>query len=182
MRKYRALHREDYNAGMRDWRKKNSEHYRKWWRDFELKNKNARKEKSRSCRARMMRLNPSLVRERERNKQAKQRQRPEVRILGSLRARCWKALQGGRKESSTRELLGCSCVELRIHLEKHFRLGMSWENYGIHGWHIDHIKPCASFDLTDPAQQKQCFHFSNLQPLWRLENLAKGNSCPQPSA
>jgi hypothetical protein len=46
-------------------------------------------------------------------------------------------------------------------------------------WHIDHIVPCESFDLTDPAQQGQCFHFSNLQPLWARENLRKGTKKPE---
>lgn len=51
---------------------------------------------------------------------------------------------------------------------------MTWANYGKSGWHIDHIKPCASFDLSDPDQQKACFHYSNLQPLWAFDNLSKG--------
>lgn len=52
---------------------------------------------------------------------------------------------------------------------------MSWENYGFYGWHIDHIKPCSKFDLTDPKQQEQCFHYSNLQPLWAIENFKKSD-------
>ena len=51
---------------------------------------------------------------------------------------------------------------------------MSWNNHGKFGWHMDHIKPCASFDLTDPKQQEECFHYSNYQPLWWNENLSKG--------
>lgn len=51
--------------------------------------------------------------------------------------------------------------------------GMSWENYG--EWHIDHIVPCSSFDLTDPKQQEDCFNFKNLQPLWGWENSKKGS-------
>ena len=49
---------------------------------------------------------------------------------------------------------------------------MTKENYGL--WHVDHIIPCASFDLTDPKQQKICFHWSNLQPLKAIDNLKKG--------
>ncbi len=49
---------------------------------------------------------------------------------------------------------------------------MTWDNYG--KWQIDHKIPCASFDLTDPEQQKSCFHFSNLQPLWAKDNNSKG--------
>jgi hypothetical protein len=50
---------------------------------------------------------------------------------------------------------------------------MSWDNYGIAGWHIDHIKPCCTFDLTDLEQQKQCFHYTNLRPLWAKDNLRR---------
>jgi hypothetical protein len=50
---------------------------------------------------------------------------------------------------------------------------MSWDNYGYEGWHIDHIKPIAKFDLSDPIQRAQCFHYSNLQPLWALDNMRK---------
>jgi hypothetical protein len=55
---------------------------------------------------------------------------------------------------------------------------MSWGNYGLHGWHVDHIIPCASFDLTDPEQQRQCFHYTNLQPLWAEDNLRKSDKLP----
>jgi hypothetical protein len=81
------------------------------------------------------------------------------------------------KTTSAIELLGCSIFDLKIHLESQFKEGMSWENHG-HGencWHIDHILPCASFDLTDIEQQKKCFHYSNLQPLWQTENLSKSD-------
>lgn len=72
-------------------------------------------------------------------------------------------------------LLGCSIADLCQHLEKQFREGMTWDNYCRFGWHVDHIKPCASFDLLDPAQQRACFHYTNLQPLWHWENAAKSD-------
>ena len=80
-----------------------------------------------------------------------------------------------RKVQSTIELIGCTIEELRSHLESQFVNGMSWDNYGRTGWHIDHIRPCASFDLSDPVQQRQCFHYSNLQPLWAADNIRKGS-------
>ena len=61
-------------------------------------------------------------------------------------------------------------IEKRKEYAKAYRIKM-----GFRGWHIDHIKPCASFDLTDPKQQQQCFHYSNLQPLWWYDNLSKGD-------
>lgn len=78
----------------------------------------------------------------------------------------------GVKAARTVELIGCSIEKLRLHLEGLFVDGMSWENYGT--WHVDHKKPCAKFDLSNPAQQRACFHFSNLQPLWGIDNIRKG--------
>jgi hypothetical protein len=70
--------------------------------------------------------------------------------------------------------LGCSSWdELKNYLEKQFTCGMNWENMG--EWHIDHIIPCSSFDLTNIEQQMKCFHYSNLQPLWAKDNLSKSN-------
>lgn len=101
----------------------------------------------------------------------------KCRILHSLRARLNQATKG-RLSNSTKELIGCSLEQLKIHLENQFTEGMNWKNYGRSGWHMDHIKPCTSFDLTDPKQQKECFHYSNLQPLWAKENISKGNKIP----
>lgn len=100
---------------------------------------------------------------------------PGFRIMLSLRARARYAVRAqgdGSKAAKTMELIGCSVPHLRAHLEQQFTDGMSWDNYG--DWHIDHIKPCAAFDLTDPAQQRECFHYTNLQPLWASDNLSKG--------
>lgn len=82
---------------------------------------------------------------------------------------------GADKKGKIAELLGCSINFLRKYLESLFRDGMTWDNYGFRGWHIDHIRPCASFDLTQTEQQKGCFHYTNLQPLWWRENISKGS-------
>lgn len=104
----------------------------------------------------------------------KYRRNPSVRILNSIRARLFHALKGANKSNSTLKFLGCSIESFKLYLESKFETGMSWENYGKHGWHIDHIMPCAIFDLTKSEHQKRCFHFSNLQPLWATENIRKG--------
>lgn len=97
------------------------------------------------------------------------------KILQQIRVRVRCALAGrGSKSARTVSLLGCDGVRLRNHLESLFQPGMSWATYGRAGWHIDHIRPCSSFDLSDPAQQQACFHFTNLQPLWAEDNLRKG--------
>lgn len=105
----------------------------------------------------------------------RKRESVEFRIKHNLRSRIRYALLGKNKSKSTMELLGCTIEEFKYHLESQFKDGMSWDNYGRYGWHIDHIRPCSSFDLTNPEQQKECFHYTNLQPLWAEENLKKGD-------
>lgn len=97
------------------------------------------------------------------------------KLLQRMRARILLVLHGKRKLSSSLELLGCSSEFLKKHLESKFKEGMTWDNYGVKGWHIDHIIPCASFDFTNIEDQKKCFHYSNLQPLWWLENIMKSD-------
>lgn len=85
-----------------------------------------------------------------------------------------------RKTLTTIELLGCSSSKLRQHLESLWTEGMSWDNYGIYGWHIDHKHPISSFDLSCPEQMKLCCHYTNLQPLWAKDNLSKSNKIIYP--
>ena len=96
--------------------------------------------------------------------------------MESLRARVRSALKGKNKSKSTMQLIGCTIDELWLHLEKQFQPGMTRENHGFGKvcWHVDHIKPCSSFDLSDLEQQKICFHYTNCQPLWQRDNLSKG--------
>lgn len=96
------------------------------------------------------------------------------KIATNLRNRIKSALRRKSNKSKSSTLLGCSIQELKLHLESKFKQGMSWDNYNYRGWHIDHIKPCASFDLTKLEEQKKCFHYTNMQPLWAFENLSKG--------
>jgi hypothetical protein len=83
--------------------------------------------------------------------------------------------QSTKKRGRTVALIGCSVRDLALRLESMFLPGMSWENYGYQGWHIDHIIPLARFDLSDPAQQAAAFHYTNLQPMWAADNLRKGD-------
>ncbi len=79
------------------------------------------------------------------------------------------------RKNKTLDLIGCDLNFLKEHIEKQFKSGMSWNNWSKYGWHLDHIKPCASFNLTKDEEQKKCFNFTNLQPLWATENLKKSN-------
>jgi hypothetical protein len=103
------------------------------------------------------------------------------RILDNCRSRIRMHIKrlikcGVSKLERTSELLGCSGPELKVYLESKFKPGMTWENYGMYGWHIDHVKPCASFnDFNKIETQKECFNYKNLQPLWAKENLLKSD-------
>lgn len=92
-----------------------------------------------------------------------------------LRRRIYMALrkQEQNKSGKTIDLLGCNFEEYKAHIESLFTEGMTWEKVRNGAIHIDHIRPCASFDLSDPEQQKLCFHYTNLQPLWWYDNLLK---------
>lgn len=117
--------------------------------------------------------NPEKRRVIARKAAKKQRERADVRIRQGLRHRIYMALRGNAKSARTMELIGMDLKEFKIYIQGQFRPGMAWENYGP-VWHIDHVRPCASFDLTDPVQQRECFHWENLQPLFAEENLRKG--------
>jgi hypothetical protein len=105
--------------------------------------------------------------------------KPEAKLAAMLRRRILKALDGEVKSGSTYELLGCTWEHLRWHIEAQFDGKMTWENHGSY-WHLDHIIPLDSFDLSDPAQQRRACHWKNLQPLEAKENIRKKNRLPQP--
>ena len=98
---------------------------------------------------------------------------PAFRLLLNLRTRLGKVLKGATKHDSTVNLVGCTIEQLKSHLERQFTDGMTWENKG--EWEVDHIRPCASFDLTKKEEQFKCFNYKNLQPLWAGDNRRKSN-------
>ena len=85
------------------------------------------------------------------------------------------ALKRNQKVGSAVGDLGCSVEFLKQYLEFKFQSGMTWDNHSQFGWHIDHIIPLSSFDLTDREQFLKACHYTNLQPLWWNENLSKYN-------
>lgn len=136
------------------WRETHRDEQRQWFAKYRQENSE--------------RLKADQKRYRELNKN-----KPEYKLRKNLRERLRAAMKGLTKSKSTMMLVGCSLEELKTHLAKQFQIGMTWENYGV-GWHIDHIKPCVSFDLLKPEAQLECFHYSNLQPLWAIDNIRKG--------
>lgn len=99
----------------------------------------------------------------------------QFKLQATLRSRLHSAVKDNRKKGSAVKDLGCTIEQLKQYLESKFQLGMSWDNWTIDGWHIDHIKPLASFDLTDRNQLLEACHYTNLQPLWAKDNLIKSD-------
>ena len=109
------------------------------------------------------------------NKQKNNRYHNDInfKVMCCLRTRIYQALKGENKSLSTMILIGCEIDYLMFHIQEQFTEGMNWNNYG--SWHIDHKLPCTSFDLSKSKEQQKCFHYSNLQPLWAIDNIRKGN-------
>jgi hypothetical protein len=103
--------------------------------------------------------------------ESNKRNDPKYKATRNVRRRINHALHGRNKSFRTFELLGCDIDFFMSHIEHQFLDGMSWDNYG--QWHIDHIVECFRFDLSDPQQQKICFHYSNQRPLWAKDNLTR---------
>jgi len=97
-------------------------------------------------------------------------------IAHKLRSRVSHAVRrsGRNKSASTMALLGCSIPEFQEYFKAKFTEGMTWQKFLAAEIHLDHIRPCASFDLTKESEQRKCCHYSNLQPLWAKDNYKKG--------
>lgn len=139
-------------------------------KDYQQLYQQENKEKINQTHQKWIQENIEKVREDRKLYERKRRQETEYRILSNLRNRLGRAAKGS-KSDTTANLIGCDITVLRIHLESLFQSDMTWDNYG--KWHIDHIIPCASFDLTKSEDQRKCFHYTNLQPLWAIDNLKK---------
>jgi len=164
-KKYYLKNRERRREQMKEWGLKNKEHIK----EYRLKNEEHKKEYNKEYNSR------PETQEYRRNRKRNQYQTDiNFRILTLCRGRLLEALKGFDKSASTMELIGCTPDELRRHIESLFEPWMTWENQGLGGWDIDHIKACANFDFTHPEQQRACFNWSNLQPMEHIANIKKG--------
>jgi hypothetical protein len=132
---------------------KNNEKRKQYLKQFYLKNREKRLQYNKEWRLKNIKIDPNY------------------KLIKNMRVRIWSVLKGKYKSEPTIKLLGCSVEECWQHLKSKFQPGMTKENYG--QWHVDHIIPCAAFDLKCPVQQLTCFHYSNLQPLWAEDNIRK---------
>ena len=165
-KQYHLDNKEKNKEKMKQWCLDNKEKVKKYRKQYWLDNKEKEKAQIKQWRL----DNREKINSYYRNKTKTD---PIYKFAKNQRRRMWAALKGISKCESTLILLGCSIEECWNHLEQQFEPGMTRDNYGL--WHVDHIIPCVSFDdLSDTKQQKKCFHYTNLQPLWAVDNMKKG--------
>jgi hypothetical protein len=119
-------------------------------------------------------LTPEYKARKNARRRQRKREDPAWAMADRLRKRVGRAIRDyapGMKAYKTQQYLGCTMDEFMRHIESRFVEGMTWDNR--HLWHLDHIKPCVMFNLMDPEEQKKCFHYTNLQPLWAIDNIVK---------
>lgn len=184
---YNIRHKKRKKEYDKEYRQKNLDRIKKRNQQYYIKNKDAIKEKTKLYLIKNKDKLANKYKEyyqknknkinKYRNSWEKNKEKNDIhfRIKKRLQNRILIALKRNKKSDSTMKLVGCSLQELKQHIEKQFKLGMTWNNYNYRGWHIDHIIPCASFDLSKEEEQKKCFHYTNLQPLWAEENIKKSN-------
>jgi hypothetical protein len=171
MKRYYKENKPKVRLAAKAWDEANKEKIRQTNKDWADRNRDAVRAYQRAYRER----NKEQIQQLER-KYAKENAY-KYKLVQSLRSRVRSAMirANTKRAGSVEELLGCSIAEARTYIEKQFVDGMSWDNYRRDVWHIDHIRPCASFELTDPVQQRECFHYSNLRPLWAADNITKSS-------
>ena len=165
-KEYHLKNKEYHNECRKEWRLKNPEYTKEYLKEWYLKNPEYKKE--------WYLKNPGYYKKWQNNKV---RTDPNFRLRKNLRKRLWAFLKGVSKSASTMKLVGCTLEQLWVHLESSpkWEPWMTRENYGRSGgWDIDHIKACVKFDSTDPAQQRECMNWSNLQPMEHIQNIKKG--------
>ena len=146
-------------------RAKDPEVYRLRWREYYHKNSEANMRRH----AEYVAKNRDAVNKRSRERR---RENPSERAASSQRSRVWSILKHGSIPRTGS--IGLRQAALKEWLEAKFESGMTWENYGS-AWHVDHIIPCAAFDLTKPRELRKCFHYHNLRPCWAEENRRKSD-------
>ena len=157
----------------RAWREANREKHNQRVRESRARKKAGIKRKSRRTHEENMAKKKAYMKKRK-------KEDPNYKLRDNLSCRLRMALKHNLKSARTFELLGTTVEHLVQHLEAQFLPGMNWQNHGRGEgkWQIDHIMPCASFNLIDADQQRQCFHYTNLQPLWYKDNSEKSAKVP----
>lgn len=126
--------------------------------------------------------NPEKVRKAKKTQYERYKNDPAFVISGSIsNALRYSLGKGIKANKKLEEMVDFTVAQLKKHLEKQFRSGMSWENYGSF-WHIDHKIPIKAFNFTSPdhIDFKRCWALENLQPLEAVKNMSKGARLERP--
>ena len=143
-------------------------------REYRLKNKEKIKQK-------YLENRDAIIKQQREYRNRKYKTDLNFKLKTLLYSRLHGALRRKKRSFTIMKLTGTTLDKVWEHLKKNFYLNpktgeqMTRYNRGFYGWHIDHIKPCASFDLRCPIGQLDCFHYTNLRPLWAFDNLSKGS-------
>lgn len=181
-KKWREKNKEKINKDKRERYSINKEKNREKEKERRQKNRDVLIQKSKKYREE----NREKINESRRNKrkdnpekyrvieQEKYKSNPHLKLIRNYRTRIKNYMKFNKVSigTGTLELVGLTSEELKKYLESKFREGMTWDNYGLNGWHIDHITPLSSAKNDD--ELKKLCHYTNLQPLWAFDNLSKG--------
>ena len=179
-KEYYLKNREQIKERQKEYKLKNKEHIKKNDKEYRLENKERIAEyrfKNREHIAKQKKeytSRPETKKLIQKNYSNRYKTDINYKLLKICRARLLKALKGFDKSAPTMELVGCTPDELRRHIESLFEPWMNWENQGLGGWDIEHIKACSNFNMVNPEQQRACFNWRNLQPLEHIANIKKG--------
>jgi hypothetical protein len=168
-KEYRRVNNNKIKQQDKEYRKLNVDKIKRLSKEYSKKNRNKIKE-YRKLNANKMKKYKTEYDKKLRNCNLLYKFKSNIRALirGSFKRN---KMKNFKKTTKTETLLGCTISQLYEHLEKQFQEGMTWENHGRHGWHIDHRIPLASA-TTQEEVEKLC-HYTNLQPLWAIDNLKK---------
>jgi hypothetical protein len=185
---YYPTHHKEYVKSNRDKIKEISKRYYESHKDKIIKSNKLRKESNKEKNREYMRgynkkwrlNNPDKVREMVQRSNEKRKVNPKIKFHHRISAGVNRSLKGNKNGYAWESLVGYSCDKLREHLEKHFLSGMTWDN--MNEWHVDHIVPVGAFNFQtyNDIDFKKCWALSNLQPLWKIDNLKKSNHLKHP--
>lgn len=164
-KEYYENHKEEQSNRMKLWRLNNPEKQKEILLNYELNNKEKIREYHRKYDKENMDYKIKWFNNKYKNDL-------NFRLLSLIRVRINSSIKNNKKTHPSLYLLGCSIEEARLHLEDQFLPEMNWSNHG-KVWEIDHIIPCSSFNLENLEEQKECFHYSNLQPLFKTTATAE---------
>jgi len=158
-KKYRDKNKERLDEYYKEWSKNKKEHRKEYLKQYREKNKEKIKEVKRTY------------------QKEKRHTDPIYKLISNFRTAIYTVLKENKLDKYTNyfNMVGYTAEQLKSHLEVQFKQAMTWENYG--EWHVDHIKPISSFtfETCEDEEFKICWSLDNLQPMWGIENIKKGN-------